>query len=361
MSEPTRRALPYTWPDITARLRARALDVVRALGVRDKVAGGVIMPLNPRRNDKRPGSFVIWTDTGAWKDYAVAGLQGDVVKLIQYLGKLRDPIDAYWWALDFLNLPRGDGAQQPRSIEADAEAARRLAEDRLAAEAKAAANAEEKGAALFKRWLGLAPILGTVAEDYLREARAIPLDNLERMPGALRFDPALDHFDRETGEVTTWPAIVSCYARASKITGLHRTWLAPDGSGKAPVAKPKKMLGSTLGGAIRLTRGAGGMTLEAAIERGKSQRLVVGEGIETTLTAGCARVDYRSWAAGSLDHMAALEWPACASGVILLRDNGLPDAVWARVESAWAEQANDRPLKTVSAAVGNDINDWARA
>jgi hypothetical protein len=33
---------------------------------------------------------------------------------------------------------------------------------------------------------------------------------------------------------------------------IHRTWLAKDGSGKAPVAEPKMLLGSCYGGAIQL-------------------------------------------------------------------------------------------------------------
>ena len=62
--------------------------------------------------------------------------------------------------------------------------------------------------------------------------------------------------------------------------------------------------------------------------------------------------------------MLGLEWPACASGVVLLQDHpkSEPEAqAFDRVEARWREQAAGRPLKVVRSAVGNDFNDWARA
>ena len=35
------------------------------------------------------------------------------------------------------------------------------------------------------------------------------------------------------------------------ITGAHRTWLAPDGLGKAPVDTPRRAMGNLLGHAVR--------------------------------------------------------------------------------------------------------------
>jgi hypothetical protein len=53
--------------------------------------------------------------------------------------------------------------------------------------------------------------------------------------------------------------------------GIHRTFLARDGSGKAPLDPQKMMLGPCRGGAVRLAP-AGDV-------------LLVGEGIETSLAA----------------------------------------------------------------------------
>ena len=38
---------------------------------------------------------------------------------------------------------------------------------------------------------------------------------------------------------------------ADRITGAHRTWLAPDGFGKAPVDTPRRAMGGLLGHAVR--------------------------------------------------------------------------------------------------------------
>jgi hypothetical protein len=56
-----------------------------------------------------------------------------------------------------------------------------------------------------------------------------------------------------------------------KFVAAHRTWLLPDGSGKADLLEPKWSLGPVGGGAVRLAP-AGPV-------------LAVAEGIETALTA----------------------------------------------------------------------------
>jgi hypothetical protein len=68
---------------------------------------------------------------------------------------------------------------------------------------------------------------------------------------------------------------------------IHRTFLARDGSGKAPIDPQKMMLGSCRGGAVRLADAGGGL-------------LMVGEGIETCLSAMQA-TGYPAWAALAVD------------------------------------------------------------
>ena len=43
---------------------------------------------NPKRADRRPGSFKINLDTGRWADFATGDKGGDVVSLAAYLGDL---------------------------------------------------------------------------------------------------------------------------------------------------------------------------------------------------------------------------------------------------------------------------------
>ena len=356
------RALPFAWSDVRERLQARIFDLLPALGIHDRPKGGVVMPLNPTRaagDERRPGSFVIWTSAnaaGAWTDYAT-GDKGDVIDLVLYLKALRERIDAYWWSLEFLGLDRGN----VRTAEA-AELARREAErSRKAALADEAAAAERKAARLFSHWLTLLPIAGTLVETYLRDARGIPLDRLARPPGAIRFEPWCEHVDAGTGEITSWPCMTAVMTRGSKPSGLHRTWLAPDGSGKAPVAKPKKMFGRAGGAAIRLSSGPSGLSPGKAVERGIVGPLAIGEGIETCLTVAAAWPDFRVWAAGSLGNIGKLAWPKCATAVALLRDNDEGEATRAafdRAADTWRQRAAGRPVQIVASAVGKDFNEW---
>lgn len=111
---------------------------------------------------------------------------------------------------------------------------------------------------------GCRPAAGTLAETYLA-SRALPC------PAApdLLFHPALTHY----GSRAAWPAMVAVVrSAAGQPIGLHRTYLARDGSGKAPLPKPKMMLGDVLGGAVRLAPPHEG-------------RLGVAEGIETAIAA----------------------------------------------------------------------------
>ena len=55
-----------------------------------------------------------------------------------------------------------------------------------------------------------------------------------------------------------------------RVTGVHRTWLARDGRGKAPVEIPRRAMGDLLGNAVRFGT--------------VSDVMAAGEGIETVLS-----------------------------------------------------------------------------
>ena len=348
---------------VRVSLQAELPRLLPALGIHERPRGGLVTPRNPTRDDRRPGSFVIWTSGdvgGGWTDYAT-GEKGDVIDLIAYLLRLRGRMDAYHWALDFLGVAGGERWRSADRRQVDVE---RQARERAAREAKAAAEAREKAGRLFAHWSRLAPIAGSVAERYLVEARGIPLSALGRPPKALRFDPCAQHVDGETGEVTAWPCLVAAMTRDSIFAGVHRTWLARDGLGKAPVTAPKKMAGAIKGAAIRLSFGASNLRPSAAVKAARITPLAIGEGIETCLTVACARPDLRVWAAGSLSGMAAIAWPACASAVVLLADNDAGEgarAAFDRAEAAWRAVAKGRPVHVARSREGSDFNDWATA
>src|SRR4051794_33024643 len=93
-------------------------------------------------------------------------------------------------------------------------------------------------------WREARPISGTPAETYLRE-RGIRGE----LPLTLRYHPGIKHTD--TGLML--PAMVAAVQAPDRtICAIHRTYLRADGAGKAPVTKPRKVLGRYMGGAIRL-------------------------------------------------------------------------------------------------------------
>ena len=50
-----------------------------------RVAGREYTARNPRRADRRPGSFKVNLDTGKWADFATDDRGGDVISLAAYL------------------------------------------------------------------------------------------------------------------------------------------------------------------------------------------------------------------------------------------------------------------------------------
>jgi hypothetical protein len=90
--------------------------------------------------------------------------------------------------------------------------------------------------------------------------------------------------------------------------GIHRTYLKDDGSGKAEVDPNKMMLGPVGGGAVRF-----GMPVAG-------QELVVGEGIESTLSVAVA-CSLPAWAALSATGIKNLILPPEATDVVIAADN----------------------------------------
>lgn len=90
------------------------------------------------------------------------------------------------------------------------------------------------------------------------------------------------------------------------ITGVHRTWLSPDGSDKAPIETQRKAMGGLLGHAVRFGTA--------------DEVLAVGEGIETMLSLRCALPAMPMAAALSANHLAALLLPLTLRRLYIARD-----------------------------------------
>ena len=122
---------------------------------------------------------------------------------------------------------------------------------------------------------------------------------------------------------------------------IHRTFLARDGSGKAPINPQKMMLGPCGGGAVRLGE--------------PSNILMVGEGIETSLAAMQATGD-PAWAALSTSGLKALNLPENVGEVIVLADGDDFGEAAAR-ECALRWQREGRRVRIARPPRGQDFND----
>ncbi|MBN9362816.1 MULTISPECIES: toprim domain-containing protein [unclassified Devosia] len=148
------------------------------------------------------------------------------------------------------------------------------------------------------------PITGTLVETYLRGRAIATLHGT----GSLRFHPRCYYRPDEHGPTETWPAMIASVTDLHGcLTGVHRTWLAPDGTGKAPVDTPRRAMGDLLGHAVRF--GLPGSVMAA------------GEGIETTLSLRCAMPDMAMAAALSAAHLAAILFPPTLERLYVIRDN----------------------------------------
>jgi len=113
---------------------------------------------------------------------------------------------------------------------------------------------------------------------------------------ALRFHPKCWHRDEGQTRSIPRPALIAAVTDgAGALQGVHRTWLAPDGQGKAEVETQRRAMGHLLGNAVRLTP--------------QHNILVVGEGIETMLSLSEAASGLPVWAALSSGHLGAVQLP----------------------------------------------------
>lgn len=220
---------------------------------------------------------------GKWTD-AATGEHGDLLDLIAANRRLDSLATTLDEARMFLALPRPEPpSRQPPAPLGSPEAARRL-------------------------WAMSQPIAGTVAEAYLRNRGITDLRNCT----SLRFHPRCwyrgDNDDPSDRARDAWPALIACVCNSEgAITGVHRTWLDPRGSGKAPVSTPRRAMGHLLGNAVRF-----GAVIDT---------MAAGEGIETMLSLRQIAQTLPTVAALSANHLAAVTLPATLRRLYLVRDD----------------------------------------
>lgn len=357
---------------IKALLQGRILDLVAELVPDGKLHHGYWMGTNPARNDTRPGSFWIIVNRpgktpGVWRDeaiYPAPGGCGDVLGLIALCKTGGDIKRAIEEARKFLNFEK----MQPAEI--DKARLDQVAKQKKAEELASRQLEDDQGRA-FKVYLDSLyddpqrkcrrDFLTSTAGLYLK-SRGLDISLLERMPGALGCLPRAKHI-AAGGVVTYWPAMVAGMSDdAGHIKAVHRTFLQPDGSGKAPVDPVRKIWPTYAGLAIRLWRGETGMAVAEAVKHGLLDTLVLCEGVEDGLSIALARPDLRVWAAASLANLANIRIPDCCEKVIVAADNdwGKPGAE-AALKRALDELARQgRPVRVARSPIGKDMNDLLR-
>lgn len=95
---------PPDFPKIAAAALGCFDQIMSLLGLGGKMSGAEFLPLNPRRADKKPGSFAINSKTGAWGDWAADVKGGDLISLAAYIRGGSNSAAALWLA-EVLNLP----------------------------------------------------------------------------------------------------------------------------------------------------------------------------------------------------------------------------------------------------------------
>jgi hypothetical protein len=181
-------------------------------------------------------------------------------------------------------------------------------------------------------WDEATAIFGTPADIYLRK-RNITCS----LSGSttLRYHPACWHGP----SAQALPAMVALVEGSWGIA-VHRTFLLPDGQGKADVTPNKMMLGATAGGAVRLIRGTG--------------PLVVAEGIETALSLSCGTRSV--WAALSSSGLGGVILPARPGALIVATDGDTVGQKAGRKLAARAKALGWEVI-TLNAPIGLDWND----
>ncbi|MCC8957217.1 toprim domain-containing protein [Bradyrhizobium sp. Pear77] len=249
---------------------------------------------------------------GKWTD-AATGEHGDLLDIIRESLALRDFRELAKEARRFLKLPRPEPQLVSKPVRSSALAGSQEAARRLFAIS--------------------GPIEGTVVETYLQRRGIARIHH----GGSLRFHPRCYYRPDEHLPTETWPAMIgSVTDLEGRITGVHRTWLDPDGFdrvrlGKAPIDTPRRAMGDLLGNAVRF-----GVVDDV---------LAAGEGIETMLSLRYVLPTLPMTAALSANHLAAMLLPSGLRRLYIARD---ADAAGDAVQAILAQRAEAAGIEAIA-------------
>lgn len=286
---------------------AAAGDITKALGARWHGATGTARC--PAHDDRNPSLSISEGQDGTPLVYCHAGCSQEAV-----ISALRE---RGLWHLGFGTSPRPAAkvakvAKAPRAHITDADAR-----------------------ALWRRGL---QAQGTPVETYLRHRGFTG-----PIPPTIRYLPAAKH---RSG--TRHPTMIAAVTRvpSRRVIAVHRTFLAPDGAGKALVTPVKMAYGPVSGGAVRLAPAG--------------EHLAVAEGVETALSVMDA-AGVVTWAALSAGGMKRLILPPLplASMVTICADADATGIAAAHdAADRWTHEG--RRVRIATPPKGQDFNDIYR-
>jgi hypothetical protein len=250
---------------------------------------------------------------GKWTDAATSE-HGDLLDIIRESLGLCEFREVAEEARRFLNLPRAEPQSVLKPMHPPASGGSQEAARRLFAISQ--------------------PVEGTVVEAYLRRRGIVHVYH----GGSLRFHPHCYYRPDEHMPTETWPAMIACVTDLDgRITGVHRTWLDPDGFdrirlGKAPIDTPRRAMGDLLGNAVRF-----GVADDDV--------LVAGEGIETMLSLRCVLPTMPMASALSANHLAAMALSSSLRRLYIARD---ADAAGDAVQITLAQRAGAAGIEAIA-------------
>lgn len=298
---------------------------------------------------------------GLWCDFSApkgtpeySGTLIDLVAQVKFGGRVGD---ACSWLRSWLGLDHLD----PQRLATEKGKARKAAER---AEGDARKKAEQNRRKAHGLYLEAVPYPDTIVETYLI-GRGLDFRKAElKAPGVLRFHPQV--YCAETGGKL--PAMVAAIHNLEGLhLGTHRTWLQPNGKGKATLVEPKKSIGKYQGGFIHLWKGEHRCPVR---ELPAGVPIYVSEGIEDGLSAALAKPSARVIAGISLSNIGSLILPT-ANPIHILGQRDEKDQAVAAFERAVArlqerghkvfliyppkgvKDYNDLLLRDVAASGGN--------
>ncbi len=225
---------------------------------------------------------------GRWTDYAT-GEFGDLIDLLHAKLGSRSLHETLLEAQHFLgNAPLPEKRTSKRKSKDDG-----------AADTKRIASAR-------KLFAAGRPVFSTAAAAYLHSR------GISRFGPALRFHPRvyLRGDDRAPDQSCHSPALLAKITdNQGNITGCARTYLDPTTGGIAGLRNPKRILGQLHGNAVRFWSGS------------NPADLIVGEGLENTLSVGTALPEFNLASCLTATHLGLFLPPSGIKCIWIARDN----------------------------------------